>query len=235
MHRSVRVEVLLATTSEKKLVELKAIFAGLPLVLLTPGDLGLDLDVEETGDTFAANARLKAEAFAAVSGRIALADDSGLEIDALQGEPGVRSRRYAGPTAGDAERMALVLEKLRDVPEAERTARFRCVMAVAVPVVSPPAGRDEALLPAAPPMPREHVGVELIGTVEGVCEGLIAAAPRGHNGFGYDPIFLLPERGRTMAELTAEEKQSISHRGRAGVVARRLLDTWLLEAAPARR
>lgn len=227
-------QMLLATTSQKKLVELKAIFAGLPLVLVTPGDLGLDLDVEETGDTFAANARLKAEAFAAASGRIALADDSGLEIDALQGEPGVRSRRYAGPTAGDAERMALVLERLRDVPEAERTARFRCVMAVAVPAMSPPATWDAALLSAAPPTPGEQVAVELLGTVEGVCQGLIAAAPRGQNGFGYDPIFLLPERGRTMAELSAEEKHAISHRGRAGVAARRLLDRWLLAAAPAR-
>lgn len=227
-------QVLLATTSEKKLVELKAIFAGLPLALLTPGDVGLDLEVEETGDTFAANARLKAEAFAAASGRIALADDSGLEIDALQGEPGVRSRRYAGPTAGDAERMALVLEKLRGVPEAERTARFRCVMALAIPAASPPAGMDSPLHQGAQSAQERQAGVQLIGTVEGVCEGLIAAAPRGNNGFGYDPIFLLPERGRTMAELTAEEKQAISHRGRAGVAARRLLHHRLLEAAPAR-
>jgi non-canonical purine NTP pyrophosphatase (RdgB/HAM1 family) len=94
--------------------------------------------------------------------------------------------------------------------------------------------RDAPPRPGAAPEPGAHVAVDLIGTVEGVCEGLIATAPRGHNGFGYDPIFLLPERGRTMAELTVEEKQAISHRGRAGVAARRLLHDWLLETAPAR-
>ncbi len=222
-------ELLLATTSQKKLAELMAIFSGLSVTLVAPGDAGLDLDVEETGETFRENAILKAEAFARAGGRPALADDSGLEIDALGGEPGVRSRRYAGPHASDADRIALVLDRLRDVPLARRTARFRCVMALAAPGKpgAPgrgPGGANGSLAP-----------VGLIGTVEGTCEGIIAPAPRGENGFGYDPIFLLPHRGQTMAELTSAEKHAVSHRGRAGAAARRLLEQWLVGASPARR
>ncbi len=194
--------LLLATNSAGKLGELQEILAGLPLELITPAQISLDLEVDETGATLEENAILKATAFARESGLPALADDSGLEIDALGGEPGVRSKRYAGPDASDADRIALVLGKLEGVPEAQRGARFRCVMALATPE-------------------------ELIGTVEGTCEGRIAFAPRGDNGFGYDPIFLLPERGRTMAELPSEVKNVISHRGRAGAAARRLVESWL--------
>jgi XTP/dITP diphosphohydrolase len=199
--------LLLATTSQGKLKEMREILDGVPLVLVSPGDLDLDLAVEETGATFRENAVLKAEAFARAAGLPALADDSGLEIDALGGAPGVYSARYAGADATDADRVALVLSQLSGVPEAARTARFRCVMALATP-----AG--------------------LVDTVEGQCEGVIAFAPRGHNGFGYDPVFLLPQRGVTMAQLSQAEKHAISHRGQAGRAARSLLDRWL-RAAPA--
>jgi XTP/dITP diphosphohydrolase len=210
--------LLLATSSRNKLEELEAILAGLPVTLVTPRGVGLDLEVEETGENFRDNAVLKAERYAQEAGLPALADDSGLEIDALGGAPGVRSARYAGPGATDADRIALVLGRLADTPEASRTARFRCVMALATPE-------------------------GLVGTVEGTCEGTIAPAPRGTGGFGYDPIFLLPDRGRTMAELTPEEKHAVSHRGRAGRAARTLIERWLVERrnpaspaeAPARR
>jgi XTP/dITP diphosphohydrolase len=198
--------LLLATSSQKKLAELRSIFAGLPLSLLTLRDAGVEMEVEETGETFRDNAALKAEQYARAAGLPALADDSGLEVDALGGDPGVRSARYAGPDATDDDRIALVLGALDALPDAPRSARFRCVMALADPE-------------------------RLIDTVEGVCEGTIAAAPRGSNGFGYDPIFLLPDLGRTMAELTAAEKDALSHRGRAGRAARPLLERWLLAAA----
>ena len=197
--------LLLGTTSQGKIAELREIFAGLPTELLVPSDVGLALDPEETGETLAENARLKAEAFAAASGLPALADDSGLEVDALNGEPGVRSKRYAGPNATDADRIALLLRKLSGVPDERRTARFRCVMTLATPD-------------------------GIVGTVDGTCEGRIAHAPRGTNGFGYDPIFLLPDRGKTMAELAAREKHAISHRGRAGAAARALIERWLARA-----
>src|SRR5437763_11019428 len=150
--------LLLGTNNAGKVRELEEIFAGLDLELVTPAQVGLDLDPEETGSTFVANAVHKATAFAQASGLAALADDSGLEIDALGGEPGVHSKRYEGDDASDADRIALVLSKLQDVPEAQRSARFRCVMALATPE-------------------------ELVGTVEGVCEGRVAFAPRGDNGF----------------------------------------------------
>jgi XTP/dITP diphosphohydrolase len=200
--------LLLATTSAGKLRELRQLFADLPLRLVAPAEVGLDLDPEETGATFRENAVIKATAFARASGLPSLADDSGLEVDALGGEPGVRSRRYAGPNASDADRIALLLSKLEDVPAGRRNARFRCVMALAEPD-------------------------RLIGTVEGTCAGRIAPAPRGHNGFGYDPIFWLPEQERTMAELPDHEKNAISHRGRAGAAAHGLIRTWLAGTAGA--
>ena len=203
-------DLLLGTSSEKKIAELKEIFAGFPVTLVTPAELGLTLDPEETGSTFEENARLKARAFAAAANLPALADDSGLEVDALGGEPGVYSKRYAGPDATDSDRIAFLLAKLEGVPEARRSARFRCVMALASPHAE-------------------------IGTVHGTCEGQIARAPRGGNGFGYDPIFLLPERGRTMAELSSAEKHAISHRGRAGAAARELIERWVSAPVPAAR
>jgi XTP/dITP diphosphohydrolase len=145
------------------------------------------------------NAIQKATAYAGLSGLLTLADDSGLEVDALGGEPGTFSRRYAGESAGDAERNDYLLAKLRDVPEDRRGARFRCVIAIAGPEGA-------------------------VTTCEGVCEGVIAFEPRGKSGFGYDPIFFLPELGRTMAELALDEKNAISHRARAAREARRLLE-----------
>ena len=208
---TVPVRLLLATTSAGKLRELNDLLSGLPLQLVSPPDVGAALHVEETGASFRENAVLKATAFARAAGLPALADDSGLEVDALGGEPGVRSHRYG---ATDADRMARLLARLQDVPEGQRTARFRCVLALATP-----AG--------------------LVGTAEGTCEGRIAREPRGENGFGYDPIFWLPERGRqgvrTLAELEPPEKNAISHRARAAAGARRLIQAWLLDAAPGSR
>lgn len=153
-------------------------------------DVGIDVDVEETGSTFEENAALKADAYADLSGMVTLADDSGLEVDGLNGEPGVYSSRYAGEDANDADRIAFLLKKLENGGEEGRKARFRCVIAVA----------------------RPHEKTELF---EGECHGRIIDAPRGNGGFGYDPVFLMPELGKTMAELTPDEKGEVSHRGRA--------------------
>lgn len=154
---------------------------------------------EETGATYADNARLKARVAARAAGALALADDSGLEVDALGGAPGPRSARFGGPGLDDAARCRRLLELLRDVPDARRSARFRCVVAVA-----DPASGDAR-------------------TVEGVAEGRILRTERGTGGFGYDPIFYYPPLGRTFAELTEAEKGEVSHRGRALAAARRLL------------
>jgi XTP/dITP diphosphohydrolase len=153
---------------------------------------------EETADSHAGNALLKARAAAAHTGCLVLADDSGLEVDALGGAPGLRSARYGGPGLDDAGRVRLLLEALRGVPAARRVARFRCVIAIAAP------GGAERL-------------------AEGTVEGVIAEAPRGSGGFGYDPVFFYPPLGRTLAELTEREKARVGHRGLAVAAARRLL------------
>jgi XTP/dITP diphosphohydrolase len=160
------------------------------------------MDVEENGTTYAENARLKACALAAVSGLLSLADDSGLEVDALNGEPGVMSARYAGKSASDAERVNYLLSKLKNIPKGKRTARFRCVIAIA-----------------------SHGGQ--VEFCEGECNGIIAIEPCGKNGFGYDPIFCFPKYGKTMAELPIDIKNRISHRGRAAQKARLLLEKML--------
>ncbi len=184
-------KLLIATNNPGKAREYRALLADLPVEITFPAQEGLALEVEETGETFAANARLKAVAFAQASGLPALADDSGLEVDALGGAPGVRSARYAGPGATDADRTRKLLAALADVPPGRRTARFRCVVALAWPD-----------------------GV--VQTAEGVCEGEIGFEPRGAHGFGYDPVFLVAGYGgRTMAELPPAEKNRISHRARA--------------------
>lgn len=184
--------LLVATSNPGKLRELRALLADLGLEVLGPGDVGLALEVEETGTTFVANAVLKARAFAAAAGLPALADDSGLEVDALDGRPGVHSARWVAGT--DADRVAALLARLAAVPAAARGARFRSVAALAWPD-----GR--------------------VATAEGAVEGRIAFAPRGAGGFGYDPIFLVEDGGhdgrRTMAELPPEEKNRLSHRARA--------------------
>ncbi len=191
-------KLLLATNNRGKVREYRSILAGLPLEIVTPAEIGLELEVEETGETYAENAVLKAQSFCQASGLCTLADDSGLEVDALGGAPGVHSHRFDGGLGGDVDRYQLLLEKLRGVPPAERTARFRCLTVVATP-------RGETFI------------------CEGICPGVIINEPRGSSGFGYDPVFLLPEQGKTMAELSEEEKNRLSHRGRAGQKAREVL------------
>src|SRR5712692_8276657 len=194
-------DLLLATTNPHKLEEYCAIFSDVPFRLLSLHDVQLDIDIEETGTTFAENATLKAHAYAQASGVLSLADDSGLEIDALEGAPGVYSARFAGPETSYEERFRLILAKLQGWSGAQRSARFRCVIALAEP-----SGTCQL--------------------VEGVIEGVIADTPRGESGFGYDPIFFVPELGKTFAELAPDLKNRISHRGRAAQKARVLLANW---------
>jgi XTP/dITP diphosphohydrolase len=185
-----RYRLLLATSNKGKVREYRSLLQDLPFDLVTLAEVGITADVEEVGETLEENARLKATALAAQSRMSALADDSGLEIDALGGEPGRLSARYAGEGASDRDRVNYLLSKLEGVPWEERSARFRCVIAVAVPD----------------------------GQVEfcsGECRGVIALEPKGEQGFGYDPIFYLPELDKTMAELPLEVKNEVSHRGKA--------------------
>ncbi len=190
--------VVLATLNSGKARELARLLGDLPIALLSLADVPGAALPEETGATYAENALLKARAAARLTGRAALGDDSGLEVDALGGAPGLHSARFGGPGLDDAGRVALLLERLREVPAGRRGARFRCVIALV----------DEA--------GRER-------TVEGVAEGEIAAAPRGTGGFGYDPVFYYPPLRRTFGELGDREKESLSHRARAARAARGLL------------
>ena len=190
--------LVLGTLNAAKAGELTALLADVPYEIRMLAELSPAGLPEETGDSYRANALLKARAAARQVGACALADDSGIEVDALAGAPGVRSARFGGPGLDDARRCLLLLEALRDVPPEKRTARFRCVIALV-----DPAGR-------------EH-------TAEGVVEGVIADAPRGRHGFGYDPLFVYPPLGRTFAELSSEEKARVDHRGRAVRAARRFL------------
>lgn len=185
-------KLLIATNNPGKVREYEEMLQDLPGIEITfPAQEGLDLEVEESGGTFEENARLKAAAYCLVSGLPTLADDSGLEVDALDGAPGVRSARYAGPGASDADRYRKLLAELAGVPAGRRSARFRCVVALALPRGT-------------------------VHTAEGTCEGQIGLAPRGEFGFGYDPIFIVAgQGGRTMAELEPEVKNRISHRARA--------------------
>ncbi len=178
------------------------LLADLPLEVTYLDAEGITLEVEETGHTFAENAVLKATIYARASGLWTWADDSGLEVDALDGAPGVYSARYGGSGLSDADRYRKLLDALTGVPWARRTARFRCVVALATP-----AGE--------------------VQTGDGACEGIIAFGPAGSNGFGYDPVFYLPDRGQTMAQLAAETKHEISHRGRASRTAETLLEAML--------
>jgi XTP/dITP diphosphohydrolase len=193
--------LLLATSNKGKIREYKDLFQGIPFDIVTLEECGITTEVAEIGKSFEENAALKATTLAAISGLLSLADDSGLEVDALDGEPGPLSHRYAGDNATDADRVIFLLSKLKDVPEMQRTAQFRCVIAIAEPY-----GR-----------------VELCS---GICRGIITTAPRGNNGFGYDPIFYIPELEKTIAELTLEEKNLISHRARAAQQARQKLVEW---------
>ena len=193
-------KLLIATHNQGKLREYRLLLADLGLTVVSLDDVGITHDVEETGTTFAENAILKARAYAALSQLWTWADDSGLEIDALDGRPGVYSARYGGPGLSDPERHANVLAELRPFPPAAWTARFHCVVALASP--------DGHLV-----------------TVEDAVEGVITDRQRGDHGFGYDPIFYMPQFGATMAELDPAFKNRISHRGKASQHAKqRLID-----------
>jgi XTP/dITP diphosphohydrolase len=181
-------KLLIATNNRGKLAEYRDLLAGLDLVTLS--EAGVTEAVEETGTTYVENARLKARAAAARSGLTALGDDSGLEVDALEGAPGVMSARYAGEHTSDADRINLLLNQLAGVPWQKRTARFRCVIAL-----STPSGE--------------------VAICEGKCEGFISLEPKGTGGHGYDPVFFMPELDMTMAQLPLDLKDRVSHRARA--------------------
>ena len=182
--------LLVATHNRGKVAEFAEMLADLDLAWVGLDDVGIRQDVAETGLPFQENAELKALAYAAQTGLLTLADDSGLEVDALDGQPGVYTARYGGAGLSHQQRYELLLRNLAGVPETARTARFRCVIALARPE-------------------------EVVGTAVGVCEGRIAFAPAGSGGFGYDPVFFLPDRNLTMAQLPSAVKHQISHRGRA--------------------
>lgn len=182
-------KLILASKNPNKLRELQEILGDLQVEVLMESQVGLDLDVEETGTTFEENSFLKADAVMKASGMAAIADDSGLMVDALDGAPGVYSARY-GNLHSDAERTAYLLKNLESVPEDQRTARFVSVITACFP--------DGRVVQA-----------------RGECPGAITREPRGSGGFGYDPVFLIPELGATFSELSPEEKNRISHRGKA--------------------
>jgi XTP/dITP diphosphohydrolase len=183
-------EILLASQNPKKLAEMRHLVRGLPFEVVGSRDVGIHEAPEETGTTFAENAREKAVHYAGLSGLLAIADDSGLSVDAMDGEPGIYSARFGGSGLTDPDRNRLVIERLAHVGDDERTARFTCALAVA--------RGDEILF-------------ETLQTVE----GQIAYAPQGENGFGYDPIFFFPAFARTFGEVRPEEKETVSHRGKA--------------------
>lgn len=198
-------KLLIATHNPGKVREYEQLLADLPLEITWLIAEGISTEVEETGRTFEENAVLKATAYAQESGLLTWADDSGLEVDALGGWPGVASARHAGPDATDSDRLNILLDRLKDVRYEKRTAVFRCVVAI----VSP----DR----------------EVVLTANGSSSGVISTQPSGAGGFGYDPIFFVPKHQRTYAQLTPEEKHAISHRGRAARRARVLLKRYLDE------
>lgn len=183
-------KLLLATNNQAKVNEYKSLLGNLNYELVTLAEQGITTIVSEVGESLEENARLKATIFASESRLVVLADDSGLEVDALGGEPGRLAAHYAGEGASDRENVNYLLERLKDVPWEKRSACFRCVIAIATPE----------------------------GEVEfcsGECRGFITFEPRGEYGFGYDPVFYLPELDKTMAELPLEIKNQVSHRGQA--------------------
>ena len=192
-------KLLVATNNRGKLREYAELLKAIPFELTTLSEQGITEEVEETGSNLKQNAIHKATAYAKLSGLTTMADDSGLEVDALGGEPGPLSRRYAGENVSDQGRNDYLLAKLRDIPREKRTARFRAVIAIAFPD-----GK--------------------VKTAEGVCEGIIAFGAKGEGGFGYDPIFYLPDIDKHMAELSLAEKNEISHRAKAAQKARRILE-----------
>ncbi|MCL2087985.1 MAG: RdgB/HAM1 family non-canonical purine NTP pyrophosphatase [Oscillospiraceae bacterium] len=190
MNRVKQIQILAATNNRDKIEEFKRIFKPLGYTIVTPDELGIDITVEETGDTFEQNAALKAIAFRNVSNLPVIADDSGLAIDYMNGAPGVHSAKYCGENAGYDVKMNAILDNLRDLPMEKRTARFICCIYCIL-------------------------GEGKIITTSGVCEGHIGYRPQGQNGFGYDPIFIAGGGYLTTAEMSSEQKDAISHRGKA--------------------
>lgn len=184
------IEILFATSNAGKAKEVQAMFSDLDVDVKTLREEGIDVAIEENGQTFAENALIKAKAIAGMTDKIVLADDSGLVVDYLNGEPGIYSARYMGEDTSYDIKNARILERMEGVPDDQRTARFVCAMAAIMP------------------------GGEVIYT-EGIMEGLIGYEMKGTNGFGYDPIFYLPEYGMTSSEISPEKKNEISHRGKA--------------------
>ena len=193
--------LVLATANRAKARELRALLGGIPHRVLDLTDYPSLTLPAEGEESYAENALLKARAVAIATGTLALADDSGIEVDALGGRPGVLSARYGGEGLSDEDRCVVMLRDLRDVPPERRTARYRCVVALCAPD-----GRE--------------------ATTEGVVEGIILDGPRGSGGFGYDPLFYYPAFGATFAEVTPEAKHAVSHRGQAMARARRILLAW---------
>ncbi len=183
-------EIIIATKNKGKVKDFEQLFSPKGYIVKSLFDFPHLTEVEETGRTFSENAVLKAEQIAHELDRVVIADDSGLEVDALNGRPGVFSARYAGEQKNDRDNLEKVLKELEEVPDEKRSARFYCALALSIPNA------------------QTHI-------VEGTCEGLITRHPIGHHGFGYDPIFFVPEKNKTMAQLTSEEKNQISHRANA--------------------
>lgn len=198
---SVYNKLLLATNNIHKVEEYRSLFSHLNYRLTTPEEQGISTVVNEKANNYSENAILKASTYANISYLISIADDSGLEVDALGGKPGVLSARFGGKNATDEDRVNILLSRLRNVPWEKRTARFTCVIAIA----------------------DHNDRVELCS---GFCYGIITFEPRGNNGFGYDPVFYLPELNKTMAELPKQHKNAISHRAKAALKAQSILKQY---------
>jgi XTP/dITP diphosphohydrolase len=229
-------QLLIATGNPGKMREYADLLRDIPFELVSLRDLGITHEVEETGETFEENAWLKASEYAAISGLLTLADDSGLEVDALAGEPGVRSARYGGDACNsDEDRVRLLLKNMEDVPWEERGAGFRCVISIAVPPKSPltplypDSGREGGLASPfrkggregdfRPPTADKPSNATLVTQADGLVAGMIQYSPEGDDGFGYDPVFYLPSYDKTAAQLPLEEKNKISHRANAAKLA----------------
>ena len=184
------IDIIIATKNKDKVVEIKKILEGMDANIKAMSDIGIDIDIEETGTTFEENAMIKAKSIYDITHSLVIADDSGLEIDYLDGAPGIYSSRFAGEDASYDEKIGIILDKLKDAKGEERSARFVCAIAVCMP--------DGSSF-----------------TVKDTCEGYIADAPCGENGFGYDPVFYMKEYGMTTAQMDEDMKNSISHRGKA--------------------
>lgn len=194
--------LLIATHNRGKIAEYRLLLADLPVQVTSLEELGIEYEAPETGDTFAANAQQKAVAYVRLTGLRTWADDSGLEVDALEGRPGVRSARYGGAGLNDEDRYRRLLAEMEGVPESARSARFRCAVCIASPD-----------------------GTDFV--VEDTVEGMILRQPAGSYGFGFDPVFFLPEQGKTMAELSPNVKNRLSHRGKAARAAKLRLSELL--------